>query len=158
VAFLLRGNTLDTKHLVKASATAITITTLREGDVYKRLEKDYSGYKINFGIVTSVLFNGEDAAITAVEYSSNYSDGYKIDSKVFGGDVELLIFHATKEEIESHLADLKRSANAAVSKAEKELEARVKAAGELDRAYAIAASKGLTEAEYVRGELASVNG
>ncbi len=148
---------MDTKHLVQASATAITITTLREGDVYKRLEKDYSGYKINFGIVTSVLFNGTDAAITAVEYASAYSDGYKIESKVFGGDVELLIFHATKEEIESHLADLKRSAESAVRKAEKELETRQNAVTELSRAYAIAESKGLNEAEYVRGELATAS-
>ncbi|MBT2587901.1 hypothetical protein [Arthrobacter sp. ISL-95] len=148
---------MDTKHLVQASATAVTITTLREGDVYKRLNKDYSGYSISFGVVTSVLFNGEDAAITAVEYSTHHSDGFKIESKVFGGDVELLIFHATKEEIEAHLDELQRSADYAVAKAEKDLSTKQAARNDLAYAYAISAGKGLTEAQHVTGEVVSAS-
>ncbi|TXH09358.1 MAG: hypothetical protein E6R04_08380 [Spirochaetes bacterium] len=87
---------METKSIVRASAQAITITTLTQGDVYKRLiEQSYSAdkYRAVVGIVQSVDFNGEDAMISALEVSDA-----KVTLKVFGEGSDLKLFSITKDE------------------------------------------------------------
>lgn len=87
---------MQTQSIVRASAQAVTITTLTQGDIYKRLiETPYSSdkYKAVIGIVQSVDFNGEDAMISALEV-----DDGKVTSRVFGNDSDLKIFSVGVEE------------------------------------------------------------
>lgn len=114
--------------LVRTSAEIVTITTLRPGDVYKRLVKDWQGqYEAVFGIVQTVDANGEAAMISSLEVSKT-----KVDHKVFGTDSDLQIFASTPEEVslgfdqyEEHLAsdlrvalDAERKARIAITRFE----------------------------------------
>ena len=117
---------MQTQNIVRASAQAITITTLTQGDVYKRLiEQSYSTdkYRAVIGIVQSVDFNGEDAMISALEVS----DG-KVEMKVFGNDADLKIFSVTPDEATVLINDQRqtienkvKSAREAHAQAEREL-------------------------------------
>lgn len=114
---------MQTKNLIQASATITRVTELKVGDVYKRLEESsYSSAKIKFGVVTGTLHNGDDAAITAIEYETHHSDGMNAEIKVFGTSDDLKIFPSTREEFETHVADLIGSTQRAVRDAEKKLE------------------------------------
>ena len=114
--------------LVRTSAEIVTITTLRPGDVYKRLVKDWQNqYEAVFGIVQTVDANGEAAMISSLEVSKT-----KVDHKVFGTDSDLQIFASTPEEVslgfdqyEEHLAsdlrvalDAERKARIAITRFE----------------------------------------
>ncbi|MBL3699272.1 hypothetical protein [Leucobacter luti] len=114
---------MQTKNLIQASATITRVAELKVGDVYKRLEESsYSGAKLKFGVVTGTLHNGDDAAITALEYEEAYSDGMNVELKVFGTSDDLKIFPSTREEFETHVAGLIGSTQRAVRDAEKKLE------------------------------------
>lgn len=116
---------MQTQSIVRASAQAITITTLTQGDVYKRLiEQSYSAdkYRAVVGIVQSVDFNGEDAMISALEVS----DG-KVEMKVFGNDADLKIFSVSTDEATVLINDQQqtienkvKSAREALGQAERE--------------------------------------
>ena len=116
---------MQTQSIVRASAQAITITTLTQGDVYKRLiEQSYSAdkYRAVIGIVQSVDFNGEDAMISALEVS----DG-KVEMKVFGNDADLKIFSVSTDEATVLINDQQqtienkvKSAREALAQAERE--------------------------------------
>ena len=116
---------MQTQSIVRASAQAITITTLTQGDVYKRLiEQSYSAdkYRAVIGIVQSVDFNGEDAMISALEVS----DG-KVEMKVFGNDADLKIFSVSTDEATVLINDQQqtienkvKSAREALGQAERE--------------------------------------
>jgi F0F1-type ATP synthase epsilon subunit len=106
-----------------AAAEVITITTLRPGDVYSRLEKQSYGdrYYIRLGIVQTVHSNGDDTAFTAVEVDSL---DYTMELKVFGSGSDLSLFTATTEEIRAVLGEAQdritrevRDAEQALSKA-----------------------------------------
>jgi hypothetical protein len=103
-----------------AGAEVITITTLRPGDVYSRLEKQsYSEtYYLRLGIVQSVHSNGEDAAFTAVEIDSL---NYEVSLKVYGTGANLALFAATPEEIRNVLSEALTRANRGVKDAEESL-------------------------------------
>ena len=116
---------MQTQNIVRASAQAITITTLTQGDIYKRLiEQSYSAdkYRAVVGIVQSVDFNGEDAMISALEVS----DG-KVEMKVFGNDADLKIFSVSTDEATVLINDQQqtienkvKSAREALGQAERE--------------------------------------
>lgn len=116
---------MQTQSIVRASAQTITITTLTQGDVYKRLiEQSYSAdkYRAVVGIVQSVDFNGEDAMISALEVS----DG-KVEMKVFGNDADLKIFSVSTDEATVLINDQQqtienkvKSAREALGQAERE--------------------------------------
>jgi hypothetical protein len=96
---------MQTASFIQASAEITTITKLKKGDVYKRLnDKDYGDDKITHGIVLDVLYNGTDAAIQCMEFESSYSS-LKTEFKVFGGDKEIKIFPSNKEEVQVYLKD-----------------------------------------------------
>lgn len=117
---------MQTATIVRASipeAEVVQITALRRGDVYKRLVKNYSdNYTVHYGIVTDVMFNGEDAAITSIEFSRSYN-AVTPTLSTFGTDSELKIFGATPEEVHQHLAELHETAQRAVEAKQKELDA-----------------------------------
>lgn len=112
---------MKTVNLVRASAEIITVISLKKGDVYKRLEKNYSGYSVHFGVVTDVLHNGEQAAITSLEYASEYNSTSLAKVKVFGTEDDIQVFYATPEEFRTHLGDLERDYASKIKKAKKEL-------------------------------------
>lgn len=116
---------MQVQQIVRASADVLTITRLSPGDCYKRVEEsDYSGPSIKIGIVQSVMNNGEDAAVTALEYQVDYADGIKVAMKVFTGGKPAAIFPATPEEVAAHVSDIENAARRAVEKAAKDLDAK----------------------------------
>lgn len=122
---------MQTVNLVQASATITTITELKVGDIYKRLEESsYSGAKLKMGVVTGTLNNGEDSVITSLEYDIDYSDGVKTEVKVFGTNAELKIFPAAAEEVTQQITALEESTESAVRRAETALE-KVKQSAEI---------------------------
>lgn len=105
---------MQTNTLVQASATVVTVTTLVAGDVYKRLnDQAYGGDALVFGIVESVMHNGTDAAITAIEWSSTYGTA-SVALKTFATNTDLKLFPATPAEVEAHLAEVQDAANRTV--------------------------------------------
>jgi len=130
--------------LVQASADIVTVISLKTGDVYKRLEKGYSNdYSIQLGIVQDVLHNGEDTAITALEFASSYT-GVEPKIKVFGTDSDLKLFAATPEEIRSHFEELQESANRAIKLAEDDLAKKRELAARVELAVSHATQQALT--------------
>lgn len=115
--------------LVKDSAQVVRIIQLSPGDVYKRLVKQSyeTTYSIRLGVVQDVVSNGEQAAITALEFDYAYSSATpKIE--VFGDDSDLQLFAATPEEIRAYFGEVFASARRQVQAAE---EAATKARGVL---------------------------
>lgn len=108
------------KTLVRPTAQHIRITSLAQGDVYKRVVKEYQEHVVVFGVVTDVLANDEDAAVIAVEYKLSYSD---VDAKIvtFEGDSTVAIFPAEPEEVRTYFAELAESAERKVRAKEREL-------------------------------------
>ena len=98
---------METTQIIRASAEVVTISSFRPGDVYKRVENDYTGNAgLRFGIVQDVMNNGTDAAFTALEYRSDYSSGYTAELKVYDGSKPAALFAATPEEINVHIGEL----------------------------------------------------
>jgi len=111
--------TTTTETLVRASAEVTRITTLREGDVYKRLETS-GGDKLLLGMVTEILHNGEEAAIIAVEYGAEWS-GVQVSRKVFSTERGLAIFPMSADEWGAAMGDLVPVAQRKLREAEKAL-------------------------------------
>lgn len=114
---------MNTQTLVRGSADIVTVTTLARNDVYKRLEENTYGekYILKFGVVTDVMHNGEDAVITALEFTTEYN-GATSALKVFGTDSDLKLFAATPTEFIEHKADVQKRAERAVADAQTVLE------------------------------------
>lgn len=123
---------MQVQQIIKASADVLTITRLSAGDVYKRV--DTTGYNgepvLRFGVVQDVMNNGEDAAVTALEYERDYTEGVKATLRVFTGAKPAAIYPATPDEVRAHLDDLEagaernlREAREKVRKAEEALDA-----------------------------------
>lgn len=108
---------METRTLVQGSAQIVRITSLKKGDVYKRLETtSYSSPKLFFGTVTDVLNNGEQSSIIALEYDSSYSS-VEVNTKVFASDTELALFAADPREYADHLDKLEEAAKRAAKNA-----------------------------------------
>lgn len=108
---------MQTQHLVQASADVITITTLRAGDVYKRLQKRYNDeYFAVIGVVQSVDNNGTDTMISAIEIGDD-----AVTLKVFGTNTEMAIFAATPDEVAHVAAEVKRTLTSRVESYERQL-------------------------------------
>jgi hypothetical protein len=117
---------MQTQTLVRASADVVTVTTLRPGDVYKRLVKDWRNeYVATFGIVQTVDHNGVAAMISSLEISTG-----KVEHRVFGTDTDLQIFATTPAEVEHALAEHHESLMTAHRAAQDALD---KASAALDR-------------------------
>ena len=97
---------MQVQQIVQASAEVITIARLSPGDVYKRVETDYSGNAtLRYGIVQSVMNNGSDAAVSAVEFKPEYG-GVTVTEKIITAGSEAALFPATPVEVEAHFVDL----------------------------------------------------
>jgi len=115
---------MRTDTLVRGSADVVTVVRLRKHDVYKRLDKEGYGdtYVLRFGIVTDVLYNGEDTAITAIEFRQAYAGQPVVtELKVFGTNSDLKLFYAEPEEITTHLGSIHDDAIKTLEKAQQEL-------------------------------------
>src|SRR6476661_1858622 len=87
---------METRQIIEASADVITITRLRAGDVYKRVETDYQGTaSLRFGIVSDVMHNGSDGAFAALEYTTDFSAGVAVTQKVYDGGKPAALYPAT---------------------------------------------------------------
>jgi hypothetical protein len=110
---------MQTQSIVRASAQAVTITTLTQGDIYKRLVEEQwttNKYRAVIGIVQSVDFNGDDAMISALEISEG-----KVESKVFGNDSDLKLFAVSKDEATVLVDDQRKSVEQRVESARNSL-------------------------------------
>lgn len=118
---------MQVQQMIRASADILTITTLSPGNVYKRIEQPgaYAGGEpvLRFGVVQSVMNNGEDSAVTALEFTADYS-GVAAALKVFDGGKPVAIFPATPDEITQHLADLTERAERDLKSAEDTLQSK----------------------------------
>lgn len=117
---------MQVQQMIRASADVLTITTLSPGNVYKRI--DTAGYGssdpvLRFGVVQSVMNNGEDSAVTALEFTADYT-GVAAALKVFDGGKPVSIFPATPDEITQHLTELTERAERDVADAEKALQGK----------------------------------
>lgn len=111
---------MQTSTLVQASADVVRIVTLRQFDVYKRLEKNWQDqYAMWLGVVQSVDYNGEDALVTALEL--NPSTG-KTELKHFGTGTDLKLFPATPQEIQHGINEVLQISDRNIKAAEDALE------------------------------------
>lgn len=147
---------MQTANFITASAEVTTITKLKKGDVYKRLEDStYSGDEIIHGIVLDVLYNGTDAAIQTMEFKGSYNS---LDTtfKVFGGSKEIKIFPSSQEEVQTYLKDSVESIKRDITTKEKAL---AEAHDKLEQAKNIVSGeliKSLTIPEYSDKPLAAI--
>lgn len=114
---------MQTTQMIRNSAEVLTIVSLAPGDVYKRVEEtSYDGAKIRFGVVQSVMNNGTDAAVTAIELTPALPASVVAAQKVFTGSKPEAIFPATPDEVTAHLEALLDAAQKAVARATEEQE------------------------------------
>lgn len=112
---------MDTRQLIEASAEVVTITRLKAGDVYKRIEEGTSyGSPLRFGVVQDVMNNGTDSAFTALELTPTYA-GITSEVKVFKAGMPAALFAATPDEVLRHTTEVKISVDRKVAEAEKAL-------------------------------------
>jgi hypothetical protein len=119
------------------------ITSLRKGDVYKRLnESSYNADdQLVFGVVTDVLNNGDQSAISAIEFAPLYAS-VEQKLRVFAGGKDIALFPAEPKEVETYLKD-------AVERSAAEVESKYRAAVEADEKHAqiVALATGTLAAE-----------
>jgi hypothetical protein len=140
--------------VIRASAEVVRIVALKPNDVYKRIGKSYGGEaKLVFGIVTDVMSNGDDAAITAIEYELEYGN-VKPTIKVFDSVGDVAIFAAEPAEVRQHMEDLVRAVQDKEAKALAEHRTAVRLRRDVEKIVWEATHDGeLTAPETVRGVL-----
>lgn len=147
---------MQTDTLIKASAEITTIVELKPFDVYKRIESDYTGAtKLQFGIVTDVMHNGAEGAITALEFpDATYNTVPTPKLVVFATGKEAALFAATPDEVETHLTSVREAAQRALDDARRKHDEARNLAGRLETIVQdIASGRQLTNAVTVRGQL-----
>ena len=117
---------METRTLIKDSATVARVTQLEEGDAYRRLipKTTYQGARMVVGVVTSVLNNGETVAITALEVkedSNRYSADSPVEVKIFEADADLALFPVVEGEVQEILALAREEMGKRVLMKQKEL-------------------------------------
>jgi len=144
---------MQVQQIIRASADVLTITRLSPGNVYKRVDDTaYTGTPVvRFGVVQDVVNNGEDSAVTALEFVPDYTDGVKVSPMVFTGSKPAAIFPAQPEELVVHFAELERSANAAVERTQVAHDKAVEALASVVRVRAQVGD--LSAPDVVSGEL-----
>ena len=113
---------METRTLIKDTATVARVTALVEGDTYRRLipKSAYESTKIAVGVVTGVLNNGETIALTALEVKEGY--GSEVEVKVFDSETDLALFPADHTEALEILSSAQDYQRRSVERAEKALE------------------------------------
>lgn len=133
---------MRTETLIKDSAQVVKIVELSTGDVYKRLVKEaYSSetYKIKLGIVQDVISNGEQAALTALEFETGYGS-VKPKIEVFADESELHLFAATPDEVHAYFDELEQVARRQLNTAAEALEQAEKVSASVSQARRISLS------------------
>lgn len=100
---------MQTKTLIEPSAEIVTVTTLKKGDVYRRMHKGTASYDpdvILYGVVTEIGHNGTEAFITALEFNPMEYHG-KVKIKAFATDSDLALFSCLPAEFIAAAADLR---------------------------------------------------
>ena len=113
---------MEITNLVRpAAAEVITITTLRPGNVYSRLQKEsYSDkWYMIVGIVQTIHSNGTDAAFTAFEINQQTMD---VELKAYGTGADLSLFAATPEEAITILSEARDRVYSGRDEAQRKLE------------------------------------
>ena len=113
--------------IAKAEGQIIRVVGLSEGDVYKRLVKKSYGddVEVRFGIVTGVLTDGEQLAVTGLEIEASYS-AVAFQSVAFNGSTEVAILPATPEEYSQNYSQWIQRQAQAVEKAHVEYEKQLR--------------------------------
>ena len=117
---------METRTLIKDSATVARVTQLEEGDAYRRLipKTTYQEPKMVVGVVTGVLNNGETVAITALEVkedSNRYTADSPVEVKIFEADHDLALFPVVEGEVQEILALAREEMGKRVEMKQKEL-------------------------------------
>ena len=111
--------------LIQPAAEVVAIASLKTGDVYKRLVKKYTDqYEMRFGIVRSVVHNGEDVAFTALEFEKGYGD-ITVELKTFGTASDIAVFPASPDEVRSQFTTMFEAAAKKVDSAQAALAAAI---------------------------------
>lgn len=138
---------MNTDTIIQASAQIVRITELKEGDVYKRVDSTTYGAENNklvFGVVTSIMHNGVDGAICAIEIKQEaFSANTVTQQKVFTLNSNIAIFPAQPDELKQWAMDLQAEFDKKVADAR----------GALETAQAQRAHVGNMIARALRGEL-----
>lgn len=99
---------METRTLIKDTATVARVTQLTEGDAYRRLipKTAYSEPRMVVGVVTSVMNNGETIAITALEVdeANRYTSTSPVKQQIFEGDADLALFPVVDGEAQEILS------------------------------------------------------
>lgn len=112
---------MQTQSVIQASANVVRLISLKKGDVYKRIKKQYSDeYVTTYGIVTDILNDGENTFIESIEYKKNYSSVEAL-CVTHAGTQDLTIFPATIEEIKEYFSDVEKYIEKDIEKKEEEL-------------------------------------
>lgn len=108
--------------VIKQAAEISVITSISAGDIYKRLETpSYGGPRVVLGIVTDVLQNGEQAAVTAIEFIPPEYGAVEPKMVTFAGDAEVSIYPVARQEFVSLIAALEERQASIVETAERDL-------------------------------------
>jgi len=138
---------METKNLIQQSANVIRLTNLKIGDVYKRVDTQYSSTEIYYGVITDIMNDGENSFIEALEYTKSYSD-VKATIKIFEGTKDVSIFPARiidiKEYFDYAIKDLEKN----IEKKKDELQKEITAYENAKLFVSGEKSKQLTEAEF----------
>jgi len=144
---------METRTLIKDTATVARVTQLEEGDAYRRLipKDSYNDPMVALGLVTGVLNNGETVAITALEITKGrFGADAEVKQKVFEATNDLALFPVDNDEVQSILAEAYRRAARTVESARKALRDAEEKEAELDRVadlIAVSARSDLAEAK-----------
>ncbi len=113
---------MQVQTLIQPTAEIVNVVALKEGDVYKRLQEgSYGGQdEIKFGVVTGVVNNGTQSAITALEYTATYNS-VAVEHKTFSGTKDLAIFPANPVEFAEHIAALINALDNGIADKKREL-------------------------------------
>ena len=93
---------------VTTTAEVRRVTELSVGDAYKRIEvPSYGGSaSIVFGVITSMMNNGEVSGFMAIEISGIEARLPVTKIRTFAADSELNLFPATSDEIDQFSRDI----------------------------------------------------
>ena len=111
---------MQTKTLIQAQANILRITELKKGNVVKVIDTSYSDKKINFGVVTDLLNEGEKSFIQILLFEQSYNNVTgKI--KVYEGNDDIPLFPATVEEVQEHMTEALTGLQKGIIKDEEDL-------------------------------------
>lgn len=101
------------------------VISLSEGDVYRRVVQDYSSSKprLVYGTVTGILANGEQVAVSALEFSVDEYRSTKVASVTFRNEDDVDIFPGEQSEFDHIVGEMLTHVQDEVSSARRSLAA-----------------------------------